>query len=147
MRRGWWSALLVVQIVTAIAGLATGIGTLLGSGGAAPSPLFFADLTVRGVAVMLLGAFAGLAAVLLMRGHRLALVLSALSAILLMGWMHRVAVALGQHSPVGTFFMVVGVLQLAFLLLLLGVQQGVPAPVRPRPEAEPAPIPHEDLEV
>lgn len=146
LHRGWWFALLVVQIVIALAGLAIGLGTLLGTSSAPPSPEFFANRDVRGVAIMLLGAFTGIAAFCLMRGLRLALVVSALSSMLLLGWMHRVAVALGQHSAVGTFFMVLGVLQLTFVLLVLGVQRGIPAPPRAAPLPEPAPVAHEDLE-
>lgn len=146
LHRGWWFALLVVQIVIALAGLAIGLGTLLGTGAIPPSPEFFANRTVRGVAIMLLGGFTAVTAFCLMRGHRLALVFSALSSMLLLGWMHRVAVALGELSAVGVFFMALGVLQLAFLLLVLGVKRGVPAPPRPAPLPEPAPVPHEDLD-
>jgi hypothetical protein len=146
LHRGWWLALLVVQIVIALAGLASGLGILLGTSSAPSSPDFFANREVRGVAVLLLGAFTGVTACCLMLGHRLALVFSALSSILLLGWMHRVGVALGQQTAVATFFMVLGVLQLAFLLLVLGVQRGIPAPPRPAPLPEPAPVAHEDLE-
>ncbi len=137
--RAWWFALLVVQIVIALAGLAIGIGILLGTGFATPSPDFFADRDVRGVAIMVFGAFSALTAFCLMRGHRLALAWSALGSILLIGWTHRVTVAVGQHSPVGVFFMALAVLQLVFVLLVLGIDRGVPAPARPAPLPEAGP--------
>ncbi|GMA28423.1 hypothetical protein [Arenivirga flava] len=139
--RAWWFALLVVQIVIALAGLAIGLGILLGTGFAVPSPDFFADRDVRGVAIMIFGASSAATAFSLMRGHRLALAGSALGSVLLMAWTHRVTVAVGQHSPVGVFFMVLAVLQLLFVLLVLGIDRGVPAPARSAPAPEPAPEP------
>lgn len=144
--RAWWFALLVVQIVIALSSLAIGFGLLLGTGATTPAPEFVADHEVRGLVIMLIGALTGAAAILLARGHRLALALASASSLLLMAWMHRVSVALGQHTAIGVFFMAVGMLELVLVLLVLGVQRGVPAPRRPGPPQEPGAPPHDDLE-